>query len=130
METRDGGAALGADWRRAPNAGANFRARGVFLRHAVATGVPDLTRIRDIKLNNRVSLRRQAKSIASRHRTLPSSGSSVAKSSVDYIPAGGFVFPPAIPVDADPKANGTSIEISSFTESAAWRREKRRHGLG
>jgi hypothetical protein len=54
--------------------------------------VPDLTSIRDIKLNSRVSLRKSAKPIAYRHRTLPSSGSTVEKPSVDYIPAGDLVL--------------------------------------
>jgi hypothetical protein len=57
FEARDGGAALDADWgeRQTPNV--NFRRCGTFMRYAVATG-SRLNRIRHIKLNNRVSLRR------------------------------------------------------------------------
>ena len=90
---------------------------------------PVPTRIRDIKLNNRVSLRRHAKSIGSGHRTLLSSGSPVAKPSVDYIPTGGFVF--SREYQLMPTHGQRHVDRdSSFTRSAAWRKEKRRHGLG
>jgi hypothetical protein len=55
--------------------------------------VPELTRSADIKLNQRVSLRRHAKAIAwSAPEIAAPSGPSVAKSPGDYIPPGGFVF--------------------------------------
>jgi hypothetical protein len=58
--------------------------------------VPDLTRSRDIKLKERVLLRDQSIPIRSYHRTIaPTSGPTVAKPSVEHIPAGGFVVPKA-----------------------------------
>jgi hypothetical protein len=59
---------------------------------AKAKSVPELTRIRDIKLNARVSLRCARDAVASLYRILSPSGPTVAKPSVDHVPAGGFVF--------------------------------------
>jgi hypothetical protein len=54
--------------------------------------VPELTRSADIKLNERVSLRRHSHALSVPHRTFfPKSGPTVAKPSGDHTALGGFV---------------------------------------
>jgi hypothetical protein len=73
--------------------------------------VPDLTRHTDIKLNERVSLRRREDRILSYHRKIPPDPSpQLAKSSGDHIPLGGFVLKgsPALQI-SDGRPNGFAI---------------------
>jgi hypothetical protein len=58
----------------------------------VSERVPESTRSTDIKLNERVSLRRRPRALSLPNRTFPKSGPTVAKRSGDHIPPGGFVF--------------------------------------
>jgi len=56
----------------------------------MTSAVPELTCSGNIKLNKRLSLRRREDRIRWSHRTFP--GSTVAKPSVEHIPADGFVW--------------------------------------
>jgi hypothetical protein len=58
----------------------------------IPSSVPDLTFIADIKLNSGVRLRVTLSALGSDHRTLPSSGSSLAAPPSDHIPRAGAVF--------------------------------------
>jgi hypothetical protein len=60
METAAAGPALGGGLRLTPTHKFNGRAHGAFLRYAVAP-VPELTRSVAIQLNDRVSLRGEAR---------------------------------------------------------------------
>ena len=72
----------------------------MFLRYAVAIG-SRLNPYPRHKLNNRVSLRWQATPIGFPASDIAPSGSTVAKPSVDYIPAGDFAFLVRMPLHAD-----------------------------
>jgi hypothetical protein len=71
--------------------------------------VPELTRIADIKLNNRLLLRCQGDALGLRTGQFPqTSGPTVAKPSGDHTPLGGFVLRPSQPCQPGRERTGST----------------------